>query len=240
MEKPQIDYDGLKKIGFLKARQEGFFVLRTRMPSGNYTPEALEKLADIARRYGKGILHATTRQGIEIPHIRYEDIVVVGNEIKAAGIETGTSGPRLRATTACPGTSWCKQGLINTFALFDRIENEGGMRCAMDLPHKFKMVISGCPNGCTRPQHSEIGIHGQVDVADPAKKIKCAVYIGGCGGRTPRGGFKLARLYAEDEVIPLVQKVVAFYKAHVQTRQRLAFFIEKIGRDAFLRAIGEK
>lgn len=240
METAKIDYDALKRRGFLRQRQDGFFVLRTRMPYGVYKKEALEKLIDIAQRYARGFMHTTTRQGIEIPFIRFEDIDKVEAVLRDGGIAVGTSGPRLRTTTVCPGTNWCKLGLINTFSLYERIENELNIRCGMDLAHKFKIAISGCPNGCTRPQGSDIGIHGQIDISSPDKRIGYAVYLGGSGGRTPRIGFKLDRIFTEEEVIRIVERVVRFYKEKGQPRQRLALLIEEIGKENFLREVMNK
>jgi len=233
-----IDYDDLKKRGFLRQRQEGFFVLRTRMSSrGFYTEDQLKKLADLSKRYAKGIIHATVRQGLEIPYITYEDSAAVERELADARIEAGTSGPRLRATTVCPGNNWCRQGLIDTFSLAAKIEKDLGLQCGLDLPHKFKIAVSGCPNACTRPQYSEIGIHGQVDAASPEKRIGCVVYVGGCAGRSPKSGFKLDGIFAEEEVLALIEKVVRFYRKRAKPGQRLAFTIEEEGREKFLEEI---
>jgi len=234
----EIDYDALKKRGFLRQKQEGYFILRLRRRYGVFENIHLQKIIGISHKYGKGLLHVTTRQGLEIPYIRYEDIEAVEWEVKNADIETGTSGPRLRTTTTCPGNNWCKSGLINTFSLYDRIEKELNIRCAMDLPHKFKIAISGCPNTCTRPQQSEIGIHGAIDASDQAKRIGYAVYLGGCGGKTPRPGFKLNRVFTEDEVLAIVEKVVDFFKNNAKPKQRLALLIEEIGRERFLKEVG--
>ncbi|MDP2928437.1 MAG: hypothetical protein Q8O01_00040 [Candidatus Omnitrophota bacterium] len=229
-----IDYESLKKRGFLKQRQEGFFILRTRMPStGAYTDIQLKKLTDIAGKYAKGLLHATVRQGLEIPFIKYENISEIEKEIVSAGIDLGTSGSRLRATTACPGNNWCRQGIINTFSLAARIEKELGLKCGLDLPHKFKMAISGCPNTCARPQVSDIGIHGQTDSV--TKEAGYIVYIGGSGGRVSKFGIKLEKVYTEDEVLHVVEGVVKFYKDHAKPRQRLGALIEEFGKDNFLK-----
>jgi len=233
-----IDYEALKKRGFLRQRQEGFFILRTRMSQGVYKKEQLEKINAIAHKFGRGFVHLTVRQGIEIPFIRLEDITQVEAELKQAGIEVGTSGVRLRTTTVCPGNNWCKQGLVDTFALAERVEKELGMKCGLELPHKFKIAISGCPNGCVRPQVSEIGIHGQVDVLSADKRIGYAVYLGGCGGKTPRTGFKLDGVFEEDEAISLIGRVVEFYRKHARPKQRLALLIEETGREQFLEEIG--
>jgi dissimilatory sulfite reductase (desulfoviridin) alpha/beta subunit len=231
-----IDYDALKKRGFLRQRQDGFFVLRTRMPSsGSYSAANLKKLADISTKYAKGILHATVRQGLEIPFVKYEDIAKIESELAAAGIDPGTSGPRLRATTVCPGNNWCKQGLVNTFSLASRIEKELGLLCGLDLPHKFKIAVSGCPNGCTRPQAAEVGIHGQADTSSPEKRIGYVIYLGGSGGRMPREGLKLARIFTEDETLSTIEKVVTFYKERAKPRQRFGLLIEEVGMENILK-----
>lgn len=225
----EINYDALKKRGFLRQKQDGFFVLRARNNHANFSAEHLEKLIVIAKKYAHGFVHVTVRQGIEIPYIKYADIDIIEQELKAAGLLTGTSGPRLRTTTTCPGNNWCKSGLVDTFKLYDRIEQELNIRCAMDLPHKFKIAISGCPNTCTRPQQSEVGIHGTA--------AGYVVYLGGCGGKTPRIGFKLEGIFSEDQVLGIVAKVVKFFKDKAKPKQRLALLIEDIGKDNFLKLL---
>ncbi len=233
----EINYDALKKRGFLRQKHEGFFILRARRPCGNFQAADFRKLAIISDEFGRGVLHATTRQGIEIPYVKYEDIDRLEKIIREAGFETGTSGPRLRTTTCCPGNNWCKSGLVDTSVIYRRIEDELGIRCAMDLPHKFKIAISGCPNTCTRAQQSEIGLHGSIDVSSPEKKIGYTVYLGGCGGRTPRMGFKLEKTYSEDEVLKIVGRVVTFFKQNAKPRQRLALLIEEYGKDRFINEV---
>jgi len=235
-----IDYDALKKRGLLKQRQDGFFVLRTGISSGIYSKEQLEKLASIADRYARGFVHFTVRQGMEIPFIQYKDIPRVERELKESSILTGASGQRLRATTCCPGNNWCKRGLIDTFSLVNRIENELHLRCGLELPHKFKIAISGCPNACTRVQFSEIGIHGEIDIAGPNKRLGYTIYLAGCGGRAPRIGFKLNKVFCEDEALYVVASVVKFFKENAKQRQRLALLVEEFGRDNFLRYLGFK
>ncbi|MGE5280171.1 MAG: hypothetical protein ACM3L6_05475 [Deltaproteobacteria bacterium] len=228
-----IDYDDLKKRGFLRSRHEGLFTLRTRMPAGNYETRHLEAVRSIAGEFGRGLAHLTTRQGIEIPYIRLQDIGKVEERCRQAGILAGTSGPRLRATTSCPGNNWCKRGLVDTFSLFERIE-ERGIVCALDLPHKFKIAVSGCPNACTRVESSEIGVHG-ITAAPPGGY---AVYVGGCGGRTPHYGFRLRGVYTEADVLDIIEKVVRFFRQNARPRQRLAALIEEMGRDRFLERAG--
>ncbi|PIQ91010.1 MAG: hypothetical protein COV71_01560 [Candidatus Omnitrophica bacterium CG11_big_fil_rev_8_21_14_0_20_41_12] len=226
-----IDYDNLKKRGFLRQKQDGLFLFRTRMSSGIYKKEQLDKISQIAQEFGQGFVHLTVRQGIEIPFIKFENISEVEAQLNSAQVKSGTSGARVRATTVCPGNNWCKFGLINTFALSDKMEKELGIECGLDLPSKFKIVISGCPNCCTRVQQSEIGVHG-------VAAGNHAIYLGGCGGRVPHTGFKLNKVFNENEVLQIIGKAVNFFKANGKSKQRLALLIEEIGKEKFLKDSG--
>ena len=124
METKEIDLDALKRRGFSKQRQESYFLMRTRTTGGNYSADQLAVLIEISTKFGREIIHPTTRQGLEIPFIRHEDIERVERIVLNAGIALGTSGPRLRTTTVCPGNNWCKRGVVDTFGLFRRIEDE--------------------------------------------------------------------------------------------------------------------
>ncbi len=233
-----LDYDGLKKRGFLRSKEDGLLTMRTRKIAGNYSGDQLALLGKIAKEYGRDITHMTTRQGIEIPFISYEKIEELESILVEHDIDVGTSGPRLRATTSCPGNNWCKRGLVDTFKLATRLEKEVGIQSGMELPHKFKIAVSGCPNTCTRAQCSEIGLHGVVGLVDGKQKTGYAIYLGGCGGLNTKIGFKLDGIFSEDEALELIPKVVRFFKENAKPRQRLSKLIEEYGKENFLREIG--
>lgn len=237
MDSKNIDYEGLKKRGFLKQKQDNYFVLRTRMESGVYKKEHLEKIGAIAEKYGRSFVHATVRQGLEVPFIKFEDIEKVENELKDAGVLVGTSGARLRTTSTCPGNNWCKMGLVDTFKFNERIEKGLDLECGLELPHKFKIAISGCPNSCARPQGSDIGVHGVIDASRADKRIGYTIYVGGNGGRNPRQAIKIDKVFTEEEALSLIRKIVEFYKVNAKPRQRLSLLIEEIGKDRFLSEI---
>ena len=230
-----LDFDALKKGGFLKQKQDGYVLFRVRSFCGNLTPEQLDAVTLIARRYGKGVIHATTRQGLEVPYIAYADIPAVGALAAEHRLLPGTFGPRLRTMTCCPGNNWCKKGLVDTFALCELLDR-ASLSCGLELPQKFKINVSGCPNTCTRAQHTEIGIHGAVD--PETKQFGYVVYAAGCGGRLPRHGIKLAGVHSSDGVIAVITAVLAFFKERAKPRQRLAALVEEVGREEFFHAIG--
>ncbi|MBI4845512.1 MAG: hypothetical protein HY810_03440 [Candidatus Omnitrophica bacterium] len=236
MQNDNLDYNELKKRGFLKPRHPGFVTLRTSMLFGNYSFAQLSALGRIAEKYAQGYTHLTVRQGIEIPFIRIEDIELVEKELKEANIRPGTSGPRLRPITACPGSNWCKQGLIDTFGLVKRLE-QSGIYCGMELPHKLKIALSGCPNSCTRVQFSDIGVFGKAQTSGLERKMGFGVFAGGCGGRDFRIGFEIDKIFSEDGVVLFIEKVIDFYLNNGKPRQRLGVLIENFGKNKFLEKV---
>ncbi len=74
----------------------------------------MRAIAGVAERYGRGRLHLTTRQGIEIHFVRASDAGAAVRELESAGVTMGADGPRVRIITACPGSETCRWGIIDT------------------------------------------------------------------------------------------------------------------------------
>jgi len=168
-----IDYNELKKGGFLRQRQKDNFIVRFRSLAGNLTSEQLRKLADLADKYGKGYVHITTRQGAEIAWVNINDYEDMRKEIKALGLNTGTCGPRIRTVVACPGIEVCQFGLMNSRETAVELDKAFFGR---PVPMKTKIGVSGCPNSCAKPQENDIGLVGAVEpVLHEDKCISCGL-----------------------------------------------------------------
>lgn len=72
-----VDYATLKKGGFMRQKQKNHFSLRLRVVGGNLTAEQLAKIAEVAAQFGDGHVHLTSRQSVEIPFVKLEDIDAV-------------------------------------------------------------------------------------------------------------------------------------------------------------------
>ena len=48
-----VDYAALKKGGFMRQKQKGFFSLRIQVVGGNLTAENIKTVAEVAEKYGK-------------------------------------------------------------------------------------------------------------------------------------------------------------------------------------------
>lgn len=154
-----IDYAQLKKGGFMRQKQKGFFSMRLKTVGGHLTSEQLNAVQKVAEKYGKGYIHLTSRQGVEIPFININDIDEVKKELAKGGTKVGVCGPRVRTITACQGNAICSSGLIDTVSLANNLEEKYGGR---ELPHKFKFGVTGCCNNCLKAEENDFGIKGGV------------------------------------------------------------------------------
>lgn len=175
---PRIDYAALKSGGIIMQKDDDFFAVRLRLPGGCISADQLPKIAEVAKKYGRGVVRLTARQGVEIPWVEFKKIEAARRDLADAGISLGACGPRFRAVTACPGSPVCRQGIVDSqsFALHIDQKFSGQL-----LPHKFKAAVSGCPNGCSRPLENEIGLCGVVQPRlDAEACIGCSLCVDIC------------------------------------------------------------
>lgn len=103
---------------------------------------------------------------------------------------------------ACPGTSVCRFGVLDSLGLGMRLEK---LLVGYELPAKTKIGVSGCPNNCGEAYVRDIGVF--------ARKGGWVFIFGGNSGRRPRIGDVLAEGLTGDEVVALAKN------ASIITRQ---------------------
>jgi dissimilatory sulfite reductase (desulfoviridin) alpha/beta subunit len=173
-----VDYATLKKGGFMRQKQKNHFSLRLRVVGGNLTAVQLAKIAEVAEKFGDGHVHLTSRQSVEIPFIKLEQIEEVKAALAEGGVEPGVCGPRVRTVTACQGESVCPSGCIDTYALAQELDER---YFARELPHKFKFGITGCQNNCLKAEENDLGIKGGIQVSwRESDCIQCGVCEKAC------------------------------------------------------------
>lgn len=173
-----VDYATLKKGGFMRQKQKNNFSLRLRVVGGNLTAKQLAKIAEVSEKFGDGHVHLTSRQSVEIPFIKLDDIDLVKNALAEGDVEPGVCGPRVRTVTACQGNAICPSGCINTSELAKELDDR---YFARELPHKFKFGITGCQNNCLKAEENDLGIKGGIKVNWKEDAcIGCGVCVKAC------------------------------------------------------------
>ena len=120
----------------------------------------------------------TSRQGIEIPFIKVEELAEVKEALAKGGVGTGVCGPRVRTVTACQGSEVCPSGCIDTYTLAKELDERYFGR---ELPHKFKFGVTGCQNNCLKAEENDVGIKGGMNIEYKEDDcISCGVCVKAC------------------------------------------------------------
>ena len=212
-----VDYQELKKGGFMRQKQKDCFAMRLKSVGGHFTAAQLGTVQQVAEKFGKGYVHLTSRQGIEIPYIKLQDIDEVKAALKAGGVEVGVCGPRVRTITACQGAATCPSGLIDTVKLANEFDKRYGGR---ELPHKFKFGFTGCHN------NAWTGDNGFV------------ISFGGLyGNRIAIGRHFLPIVFDEAKLYEIVDVTLKFFEDNAKPSERFANCLDRVGWDKFQKAV---
>jgi dissimilatory sulfite reductase (desulfoviridin) alpha/beta subunit len=173
-----VNYAALKAGGFMRQKQKDTFSLRLRVVGGTVTAEQLVAIKQVADQYGKGYIHLTSRQGIEIPFIQLKDIDAVKEALAQGGVVPGVCGPRVRTVTACQGGRCCPSGCIDALEIAETLDARYFGR---ELPHKFKFGVTGCQNNCLKAEENDFGVKGGYAVSWKEEDcIQCGVCVKVC------------------------------------------------------------
>ena len=238
----QISSDDIKRIkglGCLRdKRYDDVFNIRVPLGYGRITTDTQRAVAEAADRFGSGMVTLTTRQTFEIQGVKYENIDACREFLHQHGLDSGGTGPKVRPVVSCKGTT-CQFGLIDTYSLAEKIHERFyvGMHDAA-LPHKFKIGVGGCPNNCIKPELNDVGVRGNRIVKD-GKGVNCyVIYIGGHWGRETGKGRLLDKVFmTEEEVLEMIEKIIAFYKENGNKGERFSKTIERLGFENVQKAL---
>jgi len=159
MSEQHFDLAELKKVGMIQQKQKEYFAMRLHAIGGDFTGDQMRKVIDVAERFGKGRIHLSTRQGIEIHFVHHTQLETARKELESAGIAMGACGPRIRIVTACPGEATCKWGIIETKEVAHDLDR---VWFRQETPYKFKLAVTGCPHNCAKANENDIGVMGGV------------------------------------------------------------------------------
>jgi anaerobic sulfite reductase subunit C len=166
------------KGGVITERNPDLCTVRIRLPAGKISVDQLRGISRIAKKYGVGVVHCTTRQALEIPHMQPSMLGRIEKALAKNGTPVGSERDEIVNIIACPGTDRCKFANIDTISLAQKID---ARLFGKEMPVKIRISASGCPNACTSPMLNEIGIIGRVrPVRTPGLCTGCGTCVQYC------------------------------------------------------------
>ncbi len=160
MSYSELDHAALGKVGMMLQNQPDYYVMRLKAVAGDLTVRQLARIAEVAEQYGRGFVHLSTRQGVEIHYVHRDNLGKAKELLAEAGVEMGACGPRVRSIVACPGGETCRWGVIDTKEMARELD---ARYFKQEMPSKFKFAVTGCSSNCTKANENDIGIRGAIE-----------------------------------------------------------------------------
>ena len=185
-----INVGKLKKNAFRVSKVRGQTASRIRIPGGVIDAESLQKIVDIAKKYGNGVIDITNRQGVEIPGIALENWDKVNKEVQSIITATNVNQPNgegngyassgTRNIEACPGARLCPFGCYDTTGFAQKMEKE-----IFPNDRHAKVAFTGCSNDCAKVRLADFGIMGMTEPQyDTNRCISCGQCVKYCQRRS--------------------------------------------------------
>ena len=178
MSDNNLELAALGKVGMMRQTHPDYYVMRLKAVGGDLTARQLARIAEVAERYGRGEVHLSTRQGVEIHYVHRDFLETAKLELAEAGVEMGACGPRVRSIVACPGNATCRLGVIDTKAMSRELD---ARYFKQEMPSKFKLSVTGCSSNCTKAHENDIGIRGAIEPRwEAASCTDCGLCVSFC------------------------------------------------------------
>jgi NAD(P)H-nitrite reductase large subunit len=204
--------------------QKTYLVL-PQFHAGLLTPEDLEQLAALARKYRIPKTKITGAQRVAFLGMQPEALEALKTELQIPATPPHARN-RVHYVQACPGSTWCQYGQGDALSLGERIKQ---IELEGPLPYKVKVGISGCRMCCCESWMRDVGL--------AAEKKGWRFSFGGNAAGRPRIGDVVAEGLSDDEAVAVVTKTLNYYLREAKFKTRSARFMERFGIEALKKAV---
>lgn len=219
-----------------RPQEDGFFMLRVKVPNGNLSSLQLETLGRLSLQYGQNSGDVTTRQDIQFHYVRIEDVPAIFEALDRVGLSTsGACGDISRNVTGCPLGGIDETEIIDAQPLVEQVHYHFlGNHEFSNLPRKFKITISGCSQYCSGHEINDIGL---IAVRRPDGAVAFDVWVGGGLGAKEHFAQRLGAHISPDEVVEVCHHICAIFRDHGNRNSRalarLKFLVADWGAGRF-------
>lgn len=204
--------------GAIRQKDGKTFAVVTRVPGGCVSPEDLEQLAFVARKYQIPMVKLTSGQRFMLIGIQEKDLAQVFRDL--GHLAEKETAPCVKYVQSCLGTETCRYGAQDALGLGAVLEEKYR---GISFPAKIKFGVSGCLRCCGESYVRDVGLVGTTK--------GWTVIFGGNSGWRPSLGTVIAEHLSRDDALDLVGRLLEYYREHAEPKERTARFLERIGMD---------
>src|SRR5687767_2311207 len=211
-------------------------MLRIAIPYGLLSTRQLRKLADIARRYDRGVAHFSTRQNLQLNWPRLAEVPEILAELASVQMHAiQTSGNCIRNTTTDHFAGVAPDEIVDSFVWCELIRQWSTFHPEFTyLPRKFKIAVNGALQDRAAVGVHDIGIHA---VRDAAGEVGFRILVGGGLGRTPIVGKVIREFLPWPHLLTYLDAILRVYNRFGRRdnihKARIKILVKERGADKF-------
>jgi len=208
---------------------------RIKLPAGVITSTQADCLADITDLWGRGVLHVTTRQDVQIHWVPIEKVVEMYERLHEVGITTrGACADSVRNVTGCihggtlPGELFDVTPYVmavHEYFLFNPLN--------LTLPRKFKISFASCAYDCVQGPVNDIALYPRIEGGKPGFHV----LAGGGLGAQPFLAKHLRDFLAAEDLLIMSEAIVRVQHRHGErknrSRARMKYVVKRWGEERF-------
>jgi len=257
------EWERLKWAGmYTHGRQDGYFMMRTKVPGGYLTPEQAEVIGEVADEYatapeeyggeeqndlwGDAYMDITTRQDIQEHWIEVEDVPEIWRKYDEVGLTTIQGcGDSARNVLGCPAAGLDDHEHFNAQPVIDAVSDFfTNNREYANLPRKYKMTITGCADDCAQSQINDVGLTPAQKEFDGEQYYGFHAKVGGGLSDGPRMASDLDIFIRPEDTVEFCRAVAQTFKEigdrHNRGVCRMRYLVQQMGVEKFEEAVRER
>lgn len=214
---------------------------RIKLPGGMVTPAQVDVLADIADEFGRGVLHVTTRQDVQMHWIDLARVIEIYERLHAVGITTrGACADSVRNVTGCVHTG-IRPGepfdvapyvmAVHEYFLFHPLN--------LTLPRKFKIAFTSCAGDCVQAPVNDVAYFPHWRDGKPGFSI----HAGGGLGSQPFLARPIREFVAAEDTLIIAEAIVRLQhrggERKNRKKARMKYLFQRLGAERFIAEVDQ-
>jgi sulfite reductase (NADPH) hemoprotein beta-component len=186
-------------------------------------------VANIAEKYGEGLIRTTHTQNLLIPLVHENDLVELWRSLSGMDLSVANIGT-VQDIICCPGIEYCSLANTTSIPIALEIQNRFTDRQELDALGDIQIKISGCMNACGHHHIGHIGILG----VDKKGEEWFQITLGGRADQKLKIGERLGPAVDRNSIAQVVELIIRHYLQHRLDRgEDFLSMLERIGIDSF-------
>ena len=198
-----------------------YFMVRIRIPNGILRAEQLRAIADLSRRFGRGVADITVRQNIQLHWVTPEALPEVLETLEGHGLTTlGACGDVVRNITGCPVAGLDADEICDPSPLaLEASRLLAGNAEFYNLPRKFKVSLTGCRAWCSYPEINDVGLTAITRNFRGQSETGFSLRVGGGLSTDPHLGVRLNAFVRWNQVVDVIRGVAELFRSASTLRE---------------------